>query len=69
MSIGVRSLLTIPSVPCSVLVESSSLQTVSTLLQRRVDQEITDFDLHLDDITCDWANLNLNALVRSFEAA
>lgn len=53
----------------SVLVEPSSLLTVSNLLQRRVDQEITDFDLHLDDITCDWANLNLNALVRSFETA
>uniref|UniRef100_A0A6A7FZ41 ER membrane protein complex subunit 9-like n=2 Tax=Hirondellea gigas TaxID=1518452 RepID=A0A6A7FZ41_9CRUS len=53
----------------SVIVDQSSLDTVSDLLRRRVFHEITDFDLHFDDITLDWANTNLNKLMGSYAVA
>jgi len=39
-----------------------ALETASGLLQRRAQRDLVDFDLHLEDISLDWANSHLNAL-------
>lgn len=47
----------------SVHVEDGSLEVVSMLLQRRVQHDVSDFDNHLDDLTCDWSNPQINKLL------
>ncbi|XP_067002432.1 ER membrane protein complex subunit 8/9 homolog [Anabrus simplex] len=47
----------------SYCVEGNSLDTTATLLQQRVQDELVDFDNHLDDISLDWKNLHINKIV------
>ncbi|XP_023726329.1 ER membrane protein complex subunit 8/9 homolog [Cryptotermes secundus] len=44
----------------SVSLESNSKSVAAALLQRRVHEQLIDFDNHLDDLSQDWRNLNLN---------
>ncbi|XP_045106381.1 ER membrane protein complex subunit 8-like isoform X1 [Portunus trituberculatus] len=53
----------------SVHVEPGALDVVSQLLQRRVQHDVCDFDNHLDDLTCDWANPQINKLLTTLSAA
>jgi GAF domain-containing protein len=45
---------------CSISLESNSKSVAAALLQRRVYEQLVDFDNHLDDLSQDWRNLNLN---------
>ncbi|XP_076049200.1 ER membrane protein complex subunit 8/9 [Oratosquilla oratoria] len=51
------------------LENSECLETTSQLLQRKVQHELHDFDNHLDDLTCDWANLHINKILKSLTDA
>ncbi|KAK3875296.1 hypothetical protein Pcinc_019829 [Petrolisthes cinctipes] len=53
----------------SVHVEEGTLEVVSTLLQRRVQHDVSDFDNHLDDLSCDWSNPQINKLLTTLTAA
>ncbi|MPC18251.1 ER membrane protein complex subunit 8 [Portunus trituberculatus] len=53
----------------NVHVEPGALDVVSQLLQRRVQHDVCDFDNHLDDLTCDWANPQINKLLTTLSAA
>lgn len=53
----------------SVHVEAGALDVVSQLLQRRVQHDVCDFDNHLDDLTCDWSNPQINKLLTTLSAA
>lgn len=44
----------------SISLESNSRSVAAALLQRRVYEQLVDFDNHLDDLSQDWRNLNLN---------
>jgi len=46
----------------AVTATEEALETASGLLQRRAQRDIVDFDLHLEDISLDWANSHINAL-------
>ncbi|KAL7637213.1 UNVERIFIED_CONTAM: hypothetical protein RMT77_011925 [Armadillidium vulgare] len=52
-----------------VHLESGSLEITSQLLQKKVHRDISDFDNHLDDITCDWTNKQIGKLVGSLISA
>lgn len=54
---------------CSVHIEAGALDVVSQLLQRRVQHDVCDFDNHLDDLTCDWSNPQINKLLTTLSAA
>jgi GAF domain-containing protein len=45
---------------CSISLESNSQSAAAALLQRRMYEHLVDFDNHLDDLSQDWRNLNLN---------
>ncbi|XP_052741795.1 ER membrane protein complex subunit 8/9 homolog [Bicyclus anynana] len=45
------------------------LETVSHLLQRRVQKDLVDFDNYLDDSTQDWTNLGIEKLIASINAS
>ncbi|CAH2237543.1 ER membrane protein complex subunit 8/9 homolog [Pararge aegeria] len=45
------------------------LETVSHLLQRRVQKDLVDFDNYLDDSTQDWSNLGIEKLIASINAS
>jgi GAF domain-containing protein len=45
---------------CSISLESNSKSAAAALLQRQVYEQLVDFDNHLDDLSQDWRNLNLN---------
>jgi GAF domain-containing protein len=45
---------------CSISLERNSQSVAAALLQRRVYERLVDFDNHLDDLSQDWRNLNLN---------
>lgn len=47
----------------SILVDETSLSSVSTLIQRHVSQKLVDFDNHLDNLTADWTNSHLNEII------
>ncbi|XP_013188591.2 ER membrane protein complex subunit 8/9 homolog [Amyelois transitella] len=44
------------------------LETVSHLLQKRVQTDLIDFDNYLDDVTQDWTNHGIKKLIASIEA-
>ncbi|XP_034831403.1 ER membrane protein complex subunit 8/9 homolog [Maniola hyperantus] len=44
------------------------LETVSHLLQRRVQKDLVDFDNYLDDSTQDWSNSGIEKLIASMDA-
>ncbi|XP_053606837.1 ER membrane protein complex subunit 8/9 homolog [Plodia interpunctella] len=46
-----------------------TLETVSHLLQKRVQKDLVDFDNYLDDCTQDWTNLGIEKLVASINAS
>ncbi|KAJ2943562.1 hypothetical protein O0L34_g16671 [Tuta absoluta] len=52
-----------------VLFQPYLLETVSHLLQRGVQKDLTDFDNYLDDVTQDWTNLGIEKLVASINAS
>jgi len=45
---------------CSISLESNSKSVAAALMQRRVYEQLVDFDNHLDDLSQDWRNPNLN---------
>lgn len=45
---------------CSISLDSKTQSVAAALLQRRVYEQLVDFDNHLDDLSQDWRNLNLN---------
>jgi len=53
----------------SIHVEIDSLEVISQLLQRKVQHDVNDFDNHLDDLTCDWANPQINKLLATLLSA
>ncbi|KAK7084583.1 ER membrane protein complex subunit 8 [Halocaridina rubra] len=53
----------------SIHVDPSYLEITSQLLQRKVQHDVCDFDNHLDDLTCDWTNLQINKLLDTLAAA
>lgn len=53
----------------SIHVEAGSLEITSQLLQRKVQHDVNDFDNHLDDLTCDWTNPQINKLLTTLAAA
>ena len=42
------------------------LAVAATLLENRAQRELYDFDNHLDDVTQDWLNPNINSLLEHF---
>ncbi|XP_014277160.1 ER membrane protein complex subunit 8 [Halyomorpha halys] len=44
----------------NVILEENCLDAVSTLLQKRAFNDLIDFDNHLDDLSKDWRNPELN---------
>lgn len=44
----------------SISLENNSRSAAAGLLQRRLYEDLVDFDNHLDDLTLDWRNLNIN---------
>ncbi|PSN54660.1 ER membrane protein complex subunit 8 [Blattella germanica] len=44
----------------SINLENNSRSAAAALLQRRVYEELVDFDNHLDDLKLDWRNLRVN---------
>ena len=44
--------------------ESGTLAAISSLLATRAHRELIDFDNHLDNITLDWKNLQINELLK-----
>ncbi|XP_069669027.1 ER membrane protein complex subunit 8 [Periplaneta americana] len=44
----------------SVSLENDARVAAASLLQRRVYEELVDFDNHLDDLTLDWTNQTVN---------
>jgi hypothetical protein len=45
---------------CSISLDSKTQSVAASLLQRRVYEQLVDFDNHLDDLSKDWRNLTLN---------
>jgi len=48
---------------CEVEIEKNAVDIVEHLLERKVERDLCDYDNHLDDITLDWLNNNINQLV------
>lgn len=44
----------------SITLDSKAQSVAASLLQKRVYEQLVDFDNHLDDLSQDWRNLNLN---------
>lgn len=44
-------------------VDSDILDTAATLLEQRAFKVLVDFDNHLDDVSQDWRNKELNELI------
>ncbi|XP_027209733.1 ER membrane protein complex subunit 8 [Penaeus vannamei] len=53
----------------SIHIEAGALDVISQLLQRKVQHDVNDFDNHLDDLTCDWDNPQINKLLDTLTAA
>lgn len=49
----------------SILVDQQTLSSISTLIQRHVYRQLVDFDNHLDCLTSDWTNSQLNDIIES----
>ncbi|XP_046992996.1 ER membrane protein complex subunit 8 [Schistocerca americana] len=47
----------------SFSVEANSLDSAAVLVQQRAYEELVDFDNHLDDISLDWTNAQLNDII------
>ena len=43
--------------------EDNAAEVVEHMIERKVERDLCDFDNHLDDITQDWLNTNINQLV------
>jgi len=43
-----------------VIVEDEATDVVRSLIETRVYRDIVDFDNHLDDISLDWRNLDID---------
>jgi len=49
---------------CNGCLEKATLGLASSLLHSRAWRDLVDFDNHLDDITLDWKNLQINELLQ-----
>ncbi|KAG8274230.1 ER membrane protein complex subunit 8 [Homalodisca vitripennis] len=49
-------------------VPESCLDTAATLLERRWQENVIDFDNHLDDITLDWRNKSANSAIDTYSS-
>ncbi|KAI5719914.1 hypothetical protein M8J76_016579 [Diaphorina citri] len=47
----------------SVIVDQTTLSSVSTLIQRNISRHLVDFDNHLDNLSADWTNSELNEII------